>query len=170
MKVTLVAALSENGVIGRDGDLPWRLPDDLRHFMRLTRGHCVIMGRRTFESMEGPLPERTNIVITSDPRYRGTGATQSADLVVVASLEAALDTARARGEKEAFVAGGSRVYAEALPRADRLVLTRVHARVDGDTHFPAWRAEDFERVRATPHPADARHAYPFTFEEYERRG
>jgi dihydrofolate reductase len=160
MIVSLVAAVAANGVIGRDGDLPWRIPADLRHFKAVTMGKPVIMGRRTWQSIGRPLPGRRNIVISRDPAFAAAGAE------VVASLEAAL--AAAADANEAMVIGGGEVYAAALPRADRLYLTEVHLAVDGDVHFPkidraAWR----ETAREDHPAADGNPA--FSFVTLERR-
>jgi len=158
--VSLIAAMSENHVIGNEGDLPWRLPLDMRHFKTVTTGHAVIMGRKTFETLPAPLPHRRNIVITRDPTYRAEGAD------VALSLDDAL--ALVTNEAEVFVAGGGEIYRAALPRADRLYLTLVHASVPGDTHFPsfddgAWRLVSDER-----HERDERHQHAFSFRLYER--
>ncbi|HQW88045.1 MAG TPA: dihydrofolate reductase [Flavobacteriales bacterium] len=166
MIVSAIAAVSANGVIGRDGDLPWHLPDDMAFFQRTTRGHCVITGRLNWESIPiryRPLKHRTNIVVTRNPVYDAPGA------VVVGSLEAALDHARALGEPEAFIIGGGQLYREALARkmVDRIYLTRVHAELQGDTHFPLVDA-GWHEVWREEHPADERHAHPFTFLRLER--
>ncbi len=167
MKLSLIWAMTRNRVIGRDNDLPWSLPADMKHFMTTTRGHPVIMGRRTFESMDRrPLPRRTNIVVTRTPGYEAPGA------VVVESLDAALAVARAQcavdGVDEAFVTGGAGLYAEALPLADRLYVTVIDADLDGDTFFPEldWRL--WREVDRESHPADQRHAYSFVISTYER--
>ncbi|PRQ02282.1 Dihydrofolate reductase type 3 [Enhygromyxa salina] len=157
MRIALIAAASENDVIGRDNDLPWHLPDDFRHFKRTTRGHHVIMGRRTWESQGSkPLARRVNIVVTSRPDYEAPGA------LVAASLDQAFALAEAAGEDEAFVIGGTRMYAEALARADRLYLTRVHAQVEGDARFPSFDAAQWRELDRVEHPADDRHAHAFT--------
>lgn len=161
--LALVAALDENFAIGAGGDLPWRLPDDQKHFKALTLGHCVAMGRLTFESLPRPLPGRTNLVLSRQAGYAPSGA------VVVPDLEAAIAETARRGESVLFVAGGAAVYAEALPRATALHLTRVHARVAGDVYFPRVDFSQFERVAAREHAADSRHAYAFTIEEWRRR-
>ena len=161
MRIALISALAENFVIGSHNDLPWHLPDDFRHFKRTTRGHHVIMGRRTWESRGKPLPKRTNIVVSSQPDYAAPGA------AVVASLDAALALARAADEPEAFVIGGTRLYTEALPLAERLYLTRVHAEVEGDTYFPRFDPSRWRVVESVEHPADARHVYAFTIETLE---
>lgn len=167
-RLGMIVAAAENGVVGRDNDLPWRLPEDLRHFKRMTLGKPVIMGRKTFESIGRPLPERHNIVISRDPDYRAAGA------VVVATLEAALDeagsAARATGAGEVMVIGGAHIYALALPRVERLYVTEVHAEVEGDTFLPPidwrqWRERSRER-----HAASGDNPYDYSFVTYERRG
>jgi dihydrofolate reductase len=164
MKLSVLAALSENRVIGHAGELPWRLPDELAYVKRITMGHTLVMGRRTYESIGRPLPGRTSIVISGNPKYA-----PHPDVVVVQSLDAALASARECGESEVFVFGGEAVYALALPRAERLYLTRVHAEVEGDAFFPeideaAWTLREQEH-----HPADERHAFAFTFQVLDRR-
>jgi len=141
-KIYLVAAVASNGVIGSNGQLPWRLPEDLKHFKRLTLGHPVIMGRRTWESLPGALPGRDNIVVTRQAGYEAPGA------AVASSLEAAL--ALCAGEPVAFVIGGSRLFAESLPIAAGLVMTEIDRAYEGDTWFPQydrsrWRESQRER-------------------------
>ncbi len=181
MSLTLIAAMSENRVIGRGGGLPWRLPDDMRHFKQVTMGHPVVMGRRTWESMGGPLPGRRNIVLSRRVGYTAEGAE------VVTTLDAALaragsgaatataTTAAGRTEDGAvgdpspvFVIGGGEIYDLALPRADRLDLTIVHAILTGDAFFPAWDPAEWRLVSERHHPADERHAHAFTFQVHER--
>lgn len=162
MRIALIAAAAENGVIGRDNQLPWHLPDEFRHFKQTTEGHHVIMGRRTWESRGKPLPRRANIVVSSQADYQAPGA------IVVASLAAALRTAEDAGEAEAFVIGGTRLYAEALAQADRLYLTRVHATVEGDAVFPSFDETQWREVDRREHPADERHAFAFTIHTLER--
>lgn len=161
MLLSLIVAMSSNGVIGRDGRLPWRLPEDLRRFKRLTTGHHVIMGRRTFDEIGRPLPGRTNIVITRDRTWRPEGVR------VVHSLDEAL-AAVDPAETETFIIGGAAIYALALPRADRLYITRVEAAVPGDTCFPPFDEAAWRRTKFEHHPADAKHAHAMTFEVYER--
>jgi len=159
--VSLVAAMADNRVIGRGGGLPWRLPDDLKHFKRLTVDHTVIMGRKTFDEVRRPLANRRNVVISRNPAFRPPGVT------VVPSLAEAL--ALAATEREVFVIGGGEIYRQALPLADRIYLTVVHARVEGDTWFPVFETADgWALEEETPHPADDHHAYPFTFCTYRR--
>ena len=150
MDITLIAAVARNGVIGRNGDLPWRLKSDLAFFKRTTLGHPIVMGRRTHESIgRRPLPKRTNIVVTRNADYAAPGC------VVVDGLEAALAAARAEGAAELFIVGGAQLYREALPRAKRLLLSLVDASPDGETFFPwldpsAWDAQTLEHHAAGP--------------------
>lgn len=159
-RISLIAAVAENGVIGVGGGLPWRLPDDLRHFKRLTVDHTVIMGRKTFDEVRQPLANRRNVVISRNPAFRPPGVT------VVPSLAEAL--ALGATEDEVFVIGGGEIYRQALPLADRLHLTVVHTAAEGDTTFPDINVHDWVLVEETFHPADARHAHAFTFRTYER--
>lgn len=145
MKIILIAAMTPDRVIGRDGGLPWHEPRDLRHFQRTTMGRAVILGRRTYDEVGKPLHGRRNIVVT---RHRGAAQQVSPDgrttLDFVDSLEAALDRCRRRGEDVVFVCGGGQIYAAALPLADEMLITWIARRdVEGDTFFPAWRAEDW---------------------------
>ncbi len=167
--VSVIAAVAENGVIGRDGDLPWRLPADLQRFKALTWGHPMIMGRRTYDSIGRPLPGRRSIVLSRNPAV----LSGVAGVTVAGDLEHALEIAAAgdgSGEaRQVFIIGGAEIYRQALPRANRLYLTRIHAEIEGETTFPALNAGEWRLVEAEAHSADARHAYPFTFERYERR-
>lgn len=153
--------MAENRVIGSRGRLPWHLPEDMRRFKSLTTGHTVIMGRKTFETLRQPLPQRRNILITSNRGYRVDGAE------VVHSLDEAL--ALARNESEVFIAGGGQVYRLALPLASRIYLTVVHATYDGDAFFPEFPTADWSLVSDHPFAADDRHAVSFSFREYRRR-
>lgn len=139
MKLSLIAAMASNRVIGRDGKLPWRLPADLKRFKALTTGHVCIMGRRTFESDSGLLPNRTTVILTSDRGYRVDGAR------VCHSLDEALTPYR-KTREEVFICGGTRVYADAMPLADRLYLTVIHQPFAGDTYFPVVPAAVFREV------------------------
>ena len=159
MTLSLILAQSENRVLGRDNDLPWHLPADLKRFKKLTVGHTMVMGRKTWESIGRPLPRRRSLVLSRDPDFRAEGAE------VFRDLDEAL--AAAPGE-EVFVIGGASLFAESLPRADRLYLTWVHADVEGDVFCPELDLSAFERIESTRHPADARHAYAFTFETWHR--
>lgn len=166
MRIALIAAVARNGVIGRDGTMPWRLPADLRHFKRVTLGRPVVMGRRTHESIGRPLPGRLNIVLSRDPGYRAEGC------LVVASPEEALAAARAAagGEpEEVMIIGGGTVYASFLPRAERIYLTRIEAEIPGDTGFPPLDSAEWCETSRVEQPADADHAYACAFVVLERR-
>lgn len=157
---SLVVAVARNGVIGRENRLPWRLPGDLAYFKRVTLGRPVIMGRRTWESIGRPLPGRLNIVVTRNPDYRAPGAT------VVGSLDEAW---RATGEvEEACVIGGTSLFAEALPQADRIHLTEVDADVEGDTFFPPYDRSQWVEREVARQPRDERHEHAFRIVVLER--
>jgi dihydrofolate reductase len=164
MRVSIIVAVAHNGVIGRDGDLPWRLPADLRFFKRVTMGHHLVMGRKTWASIGRPLPGRTMVVLTRDPGLVIPGAQ------VVHALPEALALARAAGDPEAFVIGGAEVFARALLLADRLYLTRVYADVEGDVRFPELDEHAWVEVAREEHAADEQHAFAFAFCTLERRG
>jgi dihydrofolate reductase len=163
MTVSIIAALSTNGVIGRANGLPWRLSTDLKRLKALTMGHHYIQGRKTYDTVGRPLPGRINIVITRQQDFAPEG------IVVVHTLEEALRIAREAGDEEPFIAGGAQIFEQALHVADRMYLTRVHAEVEGDTYFPEfddvseWRLTDAEHF-----DADEKNEYPFSFLTYER--
>lgn len=163
MDIAIVVAMSENRVIGRAGDLPWRLPDELRKFKQLTMGHHLILGRNTYESLPGSLPGREIVVVTRNRSYVAVGCQ------VVHGLRAALSLAEAAGETEVFVGGGAQIYEQALPIADRMYLTQVHASVEGDTTFPRYDENEWVEVHTEYHPIDARHAYAYTLKVLERQ-
>jgi len=164
MKITLIAAMAENRVIGRDNALPWHLPADLARFKQRTEGHVVIMGRRTFESVGRPLPNRRSIVITRKRDFHPPGAE------IARSLAEALERARESKQDEVFILGGAEIYALALPDVDRLELTIVHADVSGDTFFPECDLSEWTLIDQQRHEADDRHAHAFSFRTYERKG
>ena len=141
MKTILIAALSENRVIGRDNAIPWHYPADLRHFRRVTRGHAVVAGRKTYETFQTrPLPQRRNFVLTRNPAYWAAGA------VVCQSLAEVLQRARSIGSEKLFVLGGAQIYEQALPLADEMILTHLPIEVEGDAYFPAWDEGEWEVV------------------------
>ena len=164
VRCSLIVAMGENHVIGSDGGMPWRLRDDLKHFMRTTRGHSVIMGRSTFETLNGPLSDRTNIVLTRNTSY-------SADGVLVAhDLSSAMAMAReAPGSDEVFIAGGGDVYRQSMSLADRMYVTLVHGRPAGDTTFPSFVLGDWDRVSMSEQSADDRNSHAFTIMVLDRR-
>ncbi len=158
--ISIIAAMARNRVIGKDNDLIWHLPADLKHFKEKTLGKPVIMGRKTFESMEEALPGRTNIVITRQPDYKAPGC------LVADSLEHALELVS--GEPEIFIAGGGEIYEQAIPIADRMYITIIEHEFDGDTYFPKFVAGEWEIVEETKHPADERNKYSMIFRTYKR--
>ena len=159
--IAIIVATDEQGVIGKDNDLPWRLSADLKYFRRITMGKPLIMGRNTHESIGRPLPGRHNIVITSEPDYKAEGCT------VVHSIEEALS---ACGESdEVMVMGGASLYSQMLPLADRIYLTQVHAHVEGDTWFPEWQHEQWFKVSSERHHADDANEYDYSFLVYDRK-
>lgn len=158
--ITLIVAAADNDVIGRDNALPWHLPEDLKRFKRLTLGKPMIMGRKTFESIGKPLPGRLNIVVTRDPNYRREG------VVVTHDLEAALGAAG--NSPEVMVIGGAELFRLCLPRATRLHLTRVHADIPGDVHWPGIDTGQWRITESEAHDADERHAHAYTFELWEK--
>lgn len=164
-KISLVVAMDDNRLIGRDNTLPWRLPDDLKQFKRLTVGKTVLMGRKTWESLGRPLPERENWVLTRDASYRAEGAR------VFHTVDEVLQAFATGGsERELMVIGGAELYRQLLPQAQTIHLTEVHARIDGgDTWFPALDPEQWQRVAVEAHLADERHAHAFSFVRLERR-
>jgi dihydrofolate reductase len=159
-KLSLIAAMAENRVIGRDNQLPWRLPADLQHFKRLTLGKPIVMGRKTWESLPGLLPERPHIVITSNPDYQANGC------AVVNSIDQAL---KAAGDvEEIMIVGGAAFYEQMLPMADHLYLTIVHTEVDGDAFFPDYDASQWQEREREAHHADERNPFDYTFLTLDR--
>ncbi|MFZ5723675.1 MAG: dihydrofolate reductase [Pseudomonadota bacterium] len=167
LRLSLIAALADNGVIGRDNKLPWHLPGDLKYFKAVTLGKPVIMGRKTWESLGRPLPGRTNIVITRRRDYAPPGAK------VAGSLEEALrlagQVALIDGVDECVVIGGAEIYAQALPRCDRMYLTEVHADVAGDAFFPSFDRAQWRETKRERHAAEGPNPYDYSLVVYERR-
>ena len=153
----IVAAITDNFVIGHGGDMPWHLPADLAHFKSLTSGHAVVMGRRTWESIGEALPDRHNIVISRQEAYEATGA------IVVHSLAEAIQKS---GSTRCFVIGGGEIYATAMEEAIGLHLTRIHTTLEGDTVFPKFKESKWVLEESIAHPADERNKYPMTFEQW----
>lgn len=161
MRVSLIAAVSDNGVIGREGDLPWHIPEDLKFFKTTTMGKPIIMGRRTYDSIGKPLPGRRNIVVTRSAQWHAEGVD------IVHSLEEAFEVARTVGTAEAMVIGGAEIYKAALPHADRIYLTRVHVALEGDAFFPPVDMSDWTETGYCPR-SDADAAYDYEFVTLER--
>jgi dihydrofolate reductase len=162
MLISIIVAVSENGVIGKDNQLLWRLPDDLKRFKQLTLGHPMIMGRKTFDSIGKPLPGRTSIVITRNPDFFIEG------VIRVNSLEEAIFKARETGTDEAFVIGGGEIYKQALPLSDRLYVTEVKTDMDGDTYFEITDKDMWMETERIAHEADERHKLRFDFVNYSK--
>lgn len=161
-KLVIIAAASENNVLGIDNDLPWHLPDDFKRFKKLTTGHKIIMGRKTLESFPKALPNREHLVITRDPNYK-----PKFECHVFNSLKAALDYSQQ--DAQSFIIGGGEVYRQAMDFATDIELTRVHATIEGDTFFPDIDLTDWELINEEFHPKDDRHKYAFTFQTYKRK-
>ena len=167
MQIVIIAAVGENGVIGRDNGLPWRLKSDLKHFRALTLGRPVVMGRKTFLSLGKPLPGRTNIVVSRDKDFVAIGAMVAPTLA--AAMEAARGDALRRGS-DLVIAGGADIYAQAMPMADRLEITRVHASPTGDSRFPPIDPAIWREAARSPHPAGADDDFAFDSVTYLRTG
>lgn len=163
MKISMIAAMAHDRVIGKDNQMPWHLPADLAHFKRVTLGKPVLMGRKTFESIGRPLPGRRNLVISRNPDYQVEG------IEVVGSVEAALALLAGSSVEELMVIGGGHLYAEMLPSADCLYLTQIDLAVEGDTRFPAFDDGQWQRVDCESHPADDKNPHPYSFETWQRR-
>ncbi|MCL7996924.1 dihydrofolate reductase [Brucella sp. 21LCYQ03] len=164
--LSIVVAASENNVIGRDNDMPWKLSTDLKRFKALTLGKPVIMGRKTWESIGRPLPGRPNIVVTRDAGFKADGAT------IVSSLEEAIELGRKLAIElsvdEVCIIGGGKIYAQALPFADRVHLTRVLATIDGDTFFPALDSKIWKEISSEDVPAGEKDSHPTRYIRYDR--
>ncbi|GAA6134705.1 type 3 dihydrofolate reductase [Oceaniserpentilla sp. 4NH20-0058] len=166
MKIALIAAYAKNMVVGIDNQLPWHLPEDLKYFKACTTGKAIIMGRKTYESIGRPLPNRTNIVISSNPEFSVEG------VKVVTSLEAAIEVAQAvneiNGVDEIMIIGGATIYELCLPIADRLYLTQVHANVNGDAYFPEVDFSNWREVQRADYMASEENPYDYSFVVYDK--
>lgn len=167
MNLSLICAMAENRVIGRNNSLPWHLSEDLKYFKRTTMGHCIIMGRKTWESIGRPLPGRSSIVVSRDENYQAEGAQ------VVNSLEAAIRKAESiaflDGTEEAFIIGGAGLYAAALPHAQRFHLTRVHAEVAGDTYLMEFDEDEWQEIQRDEFQRDEANPYDYSICLLERK-
>ncbi|QNE39912.1 dihydrofolate reductase [Hymenobacter sp. NBH84] len=160
--IALIVAVAENGVIGQDNTLPWHLPNDLKHFKQLTSGHPIVMGRRTFESIGKPLPNRQNIVVTRQTDWHPTGCE------VANSVPAAVELAQTFGD-DIFIIGGAEIYRQALPAADTIFLTEVHQTVEGDALFPDLNRTEWQEETRERHEPDLKHAFAYSFVTLRRR-
>ncbi|HET8736131.1 MAG TPA: dihydrofolate reductase [Pricia sp.] len=162
--ICMIAAAGENNAIAKDGDLPWHLPDDFKRFKKLTSGHPIIMGRKTFDGFDKPLPNRLHIIVTRDTDY----TTDFKDCHIVHSLEDALE--HVKSKPLTFIIGGGEIYKQGLKFADKIELTRIHHTFDGaDTFFPDIDEEDWDLVGEEHHPKDERHNYAFTYLTYRKK-
>jgi dihydrofolate reductase len=165
MIISLIAAVSKNNVIGKNNDLPWHLPDDMKYFMQTTKQHHVIMGRKNYESIPEkfrPLPNRTNIVVTRQQNYNAPNC------IVVHALDDAIAIARENNEQEVFIIGGAEIYNQGFPVTSRMYLTEINAAIDGDTYFPEFDPKDWREVSRVHHTTNERHAHEFDFAIYEK--
>lgn len=159
--LTLIAAAGENNELGKDNDLVWHLPDDFKRFKKLTTGHHIIMGRKTFNSFPQTLPDRTHVVLTRKDNWKKEG------VIVVHSLERAIEVSS--DDPQPFVIGGGEIYKQAIDRADKIELTRVHGTFEADTYFPEIDKDKWKLVAEEFHPKDEKHNYSFTYLTYERK-
>jgi dihydrofolate reductase len=160
MKLALIVAMDEQGMIGKENDLPWRLSADLQYFKRITMGKPILMGRNTHESIGRPLPGRRNLVITRQADYQAEGCE------IYSSIESAL--AACADQEEVMIMGGASIYEQTLALAERLYITQVHAVVEGDTHFPTWSKQDWRCIQTESHSADEKNEYDYSFNVFER--
>ena len=158
--ISCIVAMSENYVIGRDGDMPWRMSADLKRFKRITMGHHMLMGRKTFDSIGRPLPGRTSVVISRTATY------DHPQIRVARSLDEALEVAA--NDDEPFITGGEQIFRLAMPLIERIYLTRIHQTIDGDTHFPEVDWQVWELKREEHHRADDKNQYDHTFQIWDR--
>lgn len=159
---SIIAAVAENNVIGKDNDLVWHLPADLKYFKETTKGHFIMMGRKTFESFGKPLPNRTHIIITRDESYTYPGC------YVVHNLEDAYKIAEENNRSEIFILGGAEIYRQSIDHADRLYITEIKASFDGDTFFPEINKNKWKEVERSDFEPDEKNKYPYSFVRYER--
>jgi dihydrofolate reductase len=167
MIISMIAAVAKNKVIGKDNDLIWRLPDDMKYFMETTKDHFVIMGRKNYESIPHkfrPLPYRTNIIVTRQSEYKADGC------MIVDSIEKAIDYSREQDQEEVFIIGGGQIYAQSLELANKLYITEIKEKFAGDTYFPTYDKCAWEEVSRLEHDKDERHLHEFDFVIYDRKG
>lgn len=163
MQIIIIAALAKNRVIGKENDLVWRLPDDFKRFKSITSGHYILMGRKTFESLGKPLPNRTHLIITRDADYPVPEGHHR-----FASIEEAVIFCQKLDADKLYVIGGGEIYKQSLPIVDQMQLTEVDANPDGDTYFPEFDTKDWKETFREFHPADDRHSYSFSFVDYQK--
>lgn len=163
--ISIIVAVAENGVIGKDNQLLWRLSDDLKQFKALTSGHAIIMGRKTFDSIGKPLPKRTNIVITRQDKV-----SEDTSVLVANSIERAVEMAKElKGDDEIFIIGGGNIYEQSLAITDKVYLTEVKTTIDGDTYFPALSEDEWEEISRKPYQKNEKNEYDFDVVELVRK-
>tara|TARA_B100000900_G_scaffold175810_2_gene149152 strand:- start:1100 stop:1606 length:507 start_codon:yes stop_codon:yes gene_type:complete len=163
--ISLIVAVSQNGVIGKDNQLAWHLPDDMKYFSNMTKGHSIIMGRKNWESIPTkyrPLPERKNIVITRNKNFK------SKEAFVVNSIEQAIDISRTDEDEEVFIIGGGEIYKLGLEYVDKIYITEIYAEIEGNTFFPKWEKDDWIEISRISHPKDEKHKYSFDYIIYKK--
>jgi dihydrofolate reductase len=165
MTISIIVAVSENNVIGKNNNLPWHLPADLKYFKDKTMGHCVVMGRKNFDSIPDqfrPLSGRTNIVVTRQKDFHPD------HVLVVHSIEDAIQLAKEKGETECFIIGGGEIFSQSVHLCDRILLTRIHQTIEGDVFFPELKKDDWKEVSRQNIASDEKNKYNFSFITYER--
>ena len=160
---SIIVAKADNNAIGKDNQLIWHMPADLKHFKNTTMGHHIIMGRKTFESQKRPLPGRTSIVITRDKNYKAEGC------IIVHSLEDAFKIGEDNKQEEVFILGGAEIYKLAIPFTDKIYLTEIKSTFEADTFFPTFNMEEWEEIKRSEFPADEKNPYPYIFLELIRK-
>lgn len=160
---SIIAAKSNNNVIGKENDLVWHMPADLKFFKNTTKGHYVIMGRKTFESMNGPLPNRIHIIITHNPDYQAEGC------FVVGDIEKAFQIAQKNQQDEVFILGGAEIYRQTIDKADKMYITEIKSTFDGDAFFPEINTNTWKESKREEYKADEKNPYPYAFVEYLKR-
>lgn len=163
MKISIIVAATENNVIGKDNDLVCKLPDDMKFFKNKTTGHHILMGRKNYLSFNRPLPNRTNLILSRDPKFNVNNTHCFTD------IDDAINFAENNNEEELMVIGGGNIYRQLLPLTDIIYLTRIHTEVEGDTYFPILDDKEWELVHENFHDKDDRHEYPFTYMTYTRK-
>ncbi len=163
MKISTIVALAQDNVIGKDNDIPWYLPADLKYFKKITLGHNIIMGRKCYQSIGRPLPKRTNIIVTRDPYFI------SSNCLIAHSIEEALSMAHDNGEEECFIIGGGTIYEQSMNLWDRMYVTEVDLKVEGDIFFPTVQWEEWTLKSSESHQSDEKNPYNYTFKVYDRK-
>jgi len=164
VKISAIVAVAKNNVIGKDNDIPWYLPADLKYFKKITLNHHIIMGRNCYESIGKPLPKRTTVILTRNPFYLVSNC------YVTHSIDEALQVAKDNGEEEAFIIGGAQIYELAMEHCEKLYLTEVDLEVEGDVLFPKLNMDEWKLISEEPHKADEKNEHDYVFKVYKRKG